>query len=117
MAEGKCTKIRRVVVTENFVDLDQIVLTLSRDEAETLRMICYRTSGSPEGRRGDMAAIDRALTAAGVADGNQLPNDIAPMMGIYGGPVSGYIGFNTTRTKPVPPYREPICKIDLGVLR
>ena len=49
------------------VDHEEIVrLELSRDEAETLRIIFGRIGGSPQGRRGHVTAMTEALEDAGV---------------------------------------------------
>lgn len=43
-------------------------LSLSRQEAETLRMIGWRVGGDPLGRRGHVDAIINALDGAGLPD-------------------------------------------------
>lgn len=46
---------------------DLVVLTLTRSEADTLRAIGFRTGGDPSyTRRGDIDAITKALSAAGI---------------------------------------------------
>jgi hypothetical protein len=50
------------------VEEDVVVLTLSKDEAETLRMICYTTGGhEKKSRRKYIDSIGKALEAAGIS--------------------------------------------------
>lgn len=54
------------------VQEERFVLSLTRDEAETLVEISMSVGGDPNGRRGHMDDIRGALIAAGVERGNEL---------------------------------------------
>lgn len=56
-------KIVKTVVVEKE---DSIVLTLTREEARTLRTVQGRISGTPSGRRGHFDSIGHALSAVGI---------------------------------------------------
>jgi hypothetical protein len=54
------------VVTYETKTVDEIVLTLTPDEALTLARVCTLVGGQPEGRRGHVDSIAVALSGAGV---------------------------------------------------
>ncbi len=70
MANAKRVKNDAKLVTETIKRYvpqpDTIQLTLTVQEAETLRVIGNRIGGHPSGRRGDIDRITAALDAAGI---------------------------------------------------
>ena len=83
----------KVIKPRPAVTEDTYLLRLTREEAITLRLIGHRVGGSPAGRRGDMDAISRALSEAGIPE-PQLGNTLdMPTVGHY-----SEITFNDTRT-------------------
>ena len=57
---------KHVTLPARAVEEELYILRLTREEAITLRLVCHRISGHPDGRRGDMANIVGTLAQAGV---------------------------------------------------